>query len=84
MDQWRRWLRGMDGCPGGGRDAATAVKPSAVFSGITVRSASLRRCDQALAVARCADQETDDENNLIVFAMNGQPLPNIHGFPIRR
>ena len=24
-----------------------------------------------------------DENNLIVFAMNGQPLPNIHGVPVR-
>ena len=24
-----------------------------------------------------------DENNLIVWAMNGQPLPNIHGFPVR-
>ena len=23
------------------------------------------------------------ENNLIVWAMNGQPLPNIHGFPVR-
>ena len=24
-----------------------------------------------------------DVNNLIVFAMNGQPLPNIHGGPVR-
>src|SRR5262249_20212526 len=24
-----------------------------------------------------------DENNLIVWAMNGQPLPNIHGGPVR-
>ena len=24
-----------------------------------------------------------DENNLIVWAMNGQPLPNLHGFPVR-
>ncbi|MFL1460706.1 sulfite oxidase [Roseococcus sp. DSY-14] len=63
---------------------AAGPKPGAAFtgqrgndphlSGATDRAA----IDRGMRLAKAMDEDT-----LIAWAMNGQPLPNIHGFPLR-
>ena len=60
VDQWRRRLRGMDRRPGRRRaEGRGAEAVGRVQRALRLRSASLRRCHQTLAVARGADQEID-------------------------
>jgi DMSO/TMAO reductase YedYZ molybdopterin-dependent catalytic subunit len=63
---------------------AAGVKPSAVFSGHYGADPHLSGDATKQALSRGAPiAKLMDENNLIVWAMNGQPLPAIHGFPVR-
>ena len=63
---------------------AAGVKPSAVFSGHYGSDPHLSGEAGRPSLSRGVPiKKLTDENNLIVWAMNGQPLPNIHGFPIR-
>jgi sulfite oxidase len=60
------------------------VKPSAVFSGHYGADPHLSGDKGRDALSRGVPiGKLMDENNLIVWAMNGQPLPNIHGGPVR-
>ena len=60
------------------------VKSSAVFSGHYGADPHLSGDRTKDALSRGVPiKKLMDENNLIVWAMNGQPLPNIHGFPVR-
>jgi sulfite oxidase len=63
---------------------AAGVKPSAVFSGHYGSDPHLSGDASKPSLSRGVPiKKLMDENNLIVWAMNGQPLPNIHGFPVR-
>jgi DMSO/TMAO reductase YedYZ molybdopterin-dependent catalytic subunit len=63
---------------------AAGLKPSAVFSGHYGSDPHLSGDPKRVALSRGVPiKKLMDENNLIVWAMNGQPLPNIHGFPVR-
>ena len=63
---------------------AAGVKPSAVFSGHYGADPHLSGDSSRVALSRGVPiKKLMDENNLIVWAMNGQPLPNIHGGPAR-
>jgi DMSO/TMAO reductase YedYZ molybdopterin-dependent catalytic subunit len=63
---------------------AAGVKSSAVFSGHYGADPHLSGDTSRVAISRGVPiKKLMDENNLIVFAMNGQPLPNIHGGPVR-
>ena len=63
---------------------AAGVKSSAVFSGHYGADPHLSGDTKKDALSRGVPiKKLMDENNLIVWAMNGQPLPNIHGFPVR-
>jgi sulfite oxidase len=62
---------------------AAGLKGSAVFTGHygadrSLADASKDAISRGVPIAKAMDQ-----NNLIVFAMNGQPLSNIHGGPVR-
>jgi len=60
------------------------VKKSAVFSGHYGADPHLSGDTNRVAISRGVPiKKLMDENNLIVWAMNGQPLPNIHGGPVR-
>jgi len=60
------------------------VKPSAIFSGHYGADPHLSGDTNRVAISRGVPiAKLMDENNLIVWAMNGQPLPNIHGGPAR-
>ncbi len=60
------------------------VKPSAVFSGHYGADPHLSGEKGKDALSRGVPiKKLMDENNLLVWAMNGQPLPLIHGFPLR-
>jgi DMSO/TMAO reductase YedYZ molybdopterin-dependent catalytic subunit len=62
---------------------AAGVKSSAVFTGHYGSDRSLADASKD-AISRGAPiKKAMDGNNLIVFAMNGQPLSNIHGGPVR-
>jgi DMSO/TMAO reductase YedYZ molybdopterin-dependent catalytic subunit len=85
-----QWTNGGAGCAEwtGVRVAdvlkAAGVKPSAVFSGHYGADPHLSGDPKRQALSRGVPiKKLMDENNLIVWAMNGQPLPNIHGFPVR-
>jgi DMSO/TMAO reductase YedYZ molybdopterin-dependent catalytic subunit len=85
-----QWTNGGAGCAEwtGVRVAdvlkAAGVKPSAVFSGHYGADPHLSGDASKDAISRGVPiKKLMDENNLIVWAMNGQPLPNIHGFPVR-
>jgi DMSO/TMAO reductase YedYZ molybdopterin-dependent catalytic subunit len=85
-----QWTNGGAGCAEwtGVRVAdvlrAAGVKPSAVFSGHYGADPHLSGDAKRVALSRGVPiKKLMDENNLIVWAMNGQPLPNIHGFPVR-
>ena len=63
---------------------AAGVKPSAVFSGHYGADPHLSGDAKLVALSRGVPiKKLMDANNLIVWAMNGQPLSNIHGFPVR-
>ena len=60
------------------------VKPSAVFSGHYAADPHLSGEKGKDAISRGVPiKKLMDENNLIVWAINGQPLPLVHGFPVR-
>jgi sulfite oxidase len=62
---------------------AAGVKPSAVFTGHYGADRSLADASKDALSRGVPMQKAMDANNLIVFAMNGQPLSNIHGGPVR-
>lgn len=62
---------------------AAGVKPSAVFTGNYGADRSLADASKDAISRGVPIKKALDPNNLIVFAMDGQPLPNIHGGPVR-
>lgn len=85
-----QWTNGGAGCAEwtGVRVAdvlkAAGVKSSAVFSGHYGADPHLSGDASKQALSRGVPiKKLMDENNLIVWQMNGQPLPLIHGFPVR-
>jgi sulfite oxidase len=62
---------------------AAGVKPTAQFTGHYGIDRSLADNTKDAISRGVPIKKAMDENNLIVFAMNGQPLPNIHGGPLR-
>ncbi|MBI4274509.1 MAG: sulfite oxidase [Rhizobiales bacterium] len=63
---------------------AAGVKSSAVFSGHYGADPHLSGDASKQALSRGVPiKKLLDQNNLIVWAMNGKPLENIHGFPVR-
>jgi DMSO/TMAO reductase YedYZ molybdopterin-dependent catalytic subunit len=62
---------------------AAGVKPSAVFTGHYGTDRSLADASKDAISRGVPIKKAMDANNLIVFAMNGQPLSNIHGGPVR-
>jgi DMSO/TMAO reductase YedYZ molybdopterin-dependent catalytic subunit len=63
---------------------AAGVKPSAVFSGHYGSDPHLSGDTKRDALSRGVPiRKLMDENNLIVWAMNGKPLELIHGYPLR-
>ena len=63
---------------------AAGVKPSAIFSGHYGSDPHLSGDAKRVALSRGVPiKKLMDENNLIVWAMNGEPLANIHGGPVR-
>jgi sulfite oxidase len=62
---------------------AAGVKPSAVYTGHYGVDRSLADPTKDAISRGVPIRKAMDENNLIVFAMNGQPLSNIHGGPVR-
>jgi DMSO/TMAO reductase YedYZ molybdopterin-dependent catalytic subunit len=85
-----QWTNGGAGCAEwtGVRVAdvlrAAGVKSSAIFSGHYGADPHLSGDRTKDALSRGVPmKKLMDENNLIVWAMNGQPLSNIHGFPVR-
>ena len=59
------------------------VKPSAVFTGNYGADRSLADASKDALSRGVPIKKALDVNNLIVFGMDGQPLPNIHGGPVR-
>lgn len=85
-----QWTNGGAGCPEwtGVRVVdvlkAAGIKPSAVFSGHYGADPHLSGDASKQALSRGVPiKKLMDENNLIVWALNGEPLPNIHGGPLR-
>ncbi len=85
-----QWTNGGAGCAEwtGVRVAdvlkAAGVKPSAVFSGHYGADPHLSGDSARVAISRGVPiKKLMDENNLIVWQMNGKPLENIHGGPVR-
>jgi DMSO/TMAO reductase YedYZ molybdopterin-dependent catalytic subunit len=85
-----QWTNGGAGCAEwtGARLAdvlkAAGVKSSATFSGHYGADPHLSGDASRVALSRGVPmKKLMDENNLIVWAMNGKPLENIHGFPVR-
>ncbi len=84
-----QWTNGGVGCAEwtGARLAdvlkVAGVKPSAVFSGNYGADRSLADGTKDAISRGVPIKKLLDENNLIVWAMNGQPLPHIHGGPLR-
>jgi DMSO/TMAO reductase YedYZ molybdopterin-dependent catalytic subunit len=62
---------------------AAGVKSSAVFTGHHGADRSLADASKDAISRGVPIKKARDVNNLIVFTMNGQPLPNIHGGPVR-
>ena len=85
-----QWTNGGAGCAEwtGARLAdvirAAGLKPSAVFSGHFGADPHLSGDATKSALSRGVPiRKLMDENNLIVWEMNGKPLELIHGFPLR-
>jgi sulfite oxidase len=62
---------------------AAGVKSSAVFTGHYGIDGSLSDPNRPALSRGVPIRKAMDENNLIVWAMNGEPLPTIHGGPVR-
>jgi len=62
---------------------AAGVKSSAVYTGHYGADRSLADASKDALSRGVPIRKAMDANNLIVFAMNGQPLSNIHGGPVR-
>ena len=62
---------------------AAGVKPSAVFTGNYGADRSLADASKDAISRGVPIKKALDPNNLIVFSMDGQPLPNVHGGPVR-
>ena len=62
---------------------AAGVKSSAVFTGHYGSDGSLSDPNRPALSRGVPIKKAMDESNLIVWAMNGEPLPNIHGGPVR-
>jgi DMSO/TMAO reductase YedYZ molybdopterin-dependent catalytic subunit len=62
---------------------AAGVKSSAVFTGHYGADRSLADASKDAISRGVPIKKAMDENNLVVFAMNGAPLPHIHGGPVR-
>ncbi len=62
---------------------AAGVKSSAVFTGHYGSDKSLADASKDAISRGVPIKKATDASNLIVFAMNGQPLPHIHGGPVR-
>jgi sulfite oxidase len=62
---------------------AAGVKSSAVFTGNYGADRNLADASKDAISRGVPIKKALDANNLIVFAMDGQPLPNIHGGPVR-
>jgi sulfite oxidase len=62
---------------------AAGVKSSAVFTGHYGSDKSLADGSKDALSRGVPIKKAMDGSNLIVFAMNGEPLPNIHGGPVR-
>ena len=62
---------------------AAGIKPSAIFTGHYGSDRSLADNSKDAISRGVPIKKAMDENNLLVFAMNGQPLTNIHGGPLR-
>ncbi len=63
---------------------AAGVKSSAVFSGHYGTDPHLSGDASKPSLSRGVPiKKLMDENNLVVFALNGQPLPHVHGGPVR-
>ena len=85
-----QWTNGGAGCAEwtGVRVAdvlkAAGVKPSAEYTGHYGADPHLSGDAASDAISRGVPiKKLMDASNLIVWAMNGQPLPNIHGGPLR-
>lgn len=60
------------------------VKPSAVYTGHYGSDSHLSGDPEKNAISRGVPiEKAMDENNLIAWAMNGEPLPLLHGYPLR-
>lgn len=62
---------------------AAGVKTSAVYTGHYGIDGSLADPSRPALSRGVPIKKALDQNNLIVWAMNGEPLPNIHGGPLR-
>jgi DMSO/TMAO reductase YedYZ molybdopterin-dependent catalytic subunit len=62
---------------------AAGLKGSAVFTGHYGGDASLADPNRPSIARGVPIRKAMDQNNLVVWAMNGEPLPNIHGGPLR-
>ena len=62
---------------------AAGLKGSAVFTGHYGADTSLADASKPALSRGVPIRKAIDQNNLIVWAMNGEPLPNIHGGPVR-
>ncbi len=62
---------------------AAGVKRSAVFTGHYGSDRNLADASKDAISRGVPIRKALDANNLIVFAMNGEPLPHIHGGPVR-
>ena len=63
---------------------AAGLKPSAVYTGNYGADPHLSGDPEKQVLSRGVPVEKAmEEHNLLVFAVNGQPLPNIHGYPVR-
>ena len=62
---------------------AAGVKPSAIFTGNYGADRSLADASKDAISRGVPIKKALDANNLIVFAMDGQPLPHVHGGPVR-
>ena len=84
-----QWTNGGAGCPEwtGVRVSdllkAAGVKPSAVFTGHYGSDRSLADNTKDAISRGVPIKKAMDADNLVVFAMNGQPLTHIHGGPVR-
>lgn len=85
-----QWTMGAVGCPEwtGVRLAdvlkAAGVKPSAVYTGHYGNDVHLSGDPEKLTISRGAPiEKAMQEDAIIAWAMNGEPIPALHGFPLR-